>query len=134
MRQSLKRLVRQRAAERCEYCHLPSSAAFVEFEIDHIIARKHDGPTTADNLALACVYCNESKGTDIASLDPVTGNLVRLFHPRLHRWSDHFHWNGPQIIGQTDVGRATVRMLRMNEPGLIALRQLLVEEGLLELS
>ena len=132
MRQSLKRLVWQRAESRCEYCHLPSGVAIVEFEIDHIIARKHHGPTVAENLALACIYCNEAKGTDIASIDPETVEITRLFHPRLHRWSDHFQWDGRQVVGKTAIGRATAQILQMNESGLLMLRELLAEERLMD--
>jgi hypothetical protein len=32
---ALKQLVRHRAGDRCEYCHLPQSGSGVPFEIDH---------------------------------------------------------------------------------------------------
>jgi hypothetical protein len=51
---ALTRLVWQRAKGRCEYCQLPQEADDRPFEIDHIISRKHDGPTVAGNLALSC--------------------------------------------------------------------------------
>jgi HNH endonuclease len=47
----------QRARSTCEYCQLPQSLSSTPFEIDHIIARKHGGPTESSNLALACFYC-----------------------------------------------------------------------------
>jgi 5-methylcytosine-specific restriction endonuclease McrA len=53
---ALERLVRQRAGGRCEYCRLPQAESRVPFEIDHIIARKHGGRTTASNLAISCIY------------------------------------------------------------------------------
>jgi 5-methylcytosine-specific restriction endonuclease McrA len=55
---NLERLVRNRAGGVCEYCKLPEWVCFFSFEIDHIIALKHRGPTSAENLALACYYCN----------------------------------------------------------------------------
>jgi 5-methylcytosine-specific restriction endonuclease McrA len=79
---ALRRLVIERAGERCEYCHHPQAASFLTFEIEHYIAEKHGGATTADNLALACPFCNDHKGTDIASLDPANGVLTPLFNPR----------------------------------------------------
>jgi 5-methylcytosine-specific restriction endonuclease McrA len=57
----LDRLVRQRAGERCEYCHLPQHAFTLRFQIDHVIAAQHGGPTIASNLALACGRCNRHK-------------------------------------------------------------------------
>jgi hypothetical protein len=44
--------VRQRANGRCEYCRVPQQADAAAFEIDHIIARKHIGPSVASNLCL----------------------------------------------------------------------------------
>jgi hypothetical protein len=35
------------------------------------------------------------KGSDIASLDPLTGELVPLFNPRRDSWPDHFRLDGP---------------------------------------
>lgn len=53
-----------------------------ELQIDHIVAEKHHGQTVADNLALCCLNDNLHKGPNIAGLDPETGTLTRLFHPR----------------------------------------------------
>ncbi len=111
---------------------LPPAASgdLVPFEIDHIIARKHRGRTTASNLALACWYCNSFKGSDIAGLDPRTGRLTRLFHPRRHRWPWHFRWLGPELFGKTAIGRTTVPLLQINTEPAVILRQSLIAEGL----
>ncbi len=60
----LRRQVRQRARDSCEYCLLPESLTFAAHEIDHVIAEKHGGPSDANNLALACALCNGFKGSD----------------------------------------------------------------------
>ena len=52
---ALRRLVRKRARDRCEYCLVPESVTFAPHWIDHIIAEKHGGKTEADNLANSCV-------------------------------------------------------------------------------
>jgi hypothetical protein len=45
-----KRLVRQRAQERCEYCRLPQTAQpFVTFHVEHIIAKQHGGSDDPNN-------------------------------------------------------------------------------------
>lgn len=72
MNEQLRRLVVQRAGGRCEYCHFPETASFYPFQIDHIIAEKHGGPTIADNLAWSCYYCNTYKGPNIAGW--ISGN------------------------------------------------------------
>ena len=111
---ALRREVRERARERCEYCLLAESQVFDPHEPDHLIALQHGSETSSANLALACFDCNRLKGTNIASLDPLTGELVALFNPRTQRWSEHFKLNGSTIIPLTSVGRATERMLGLN--------------------
>jgi hypothetical protein len=116
MDESLRSLIRHRANEVCEYCRLPQAASLiVRFHIEHIIARQHGGQTESDNLALACSHCNFHKGPNIAGLDPESGNLVPLFHPRRDRWQDHSVWEGTFIVGRTPVGRARVNLLAMND-------------------
>jgi HNH endonuclease len=62
------------------------------FQIDHIVSKKHHGSDNPDNLALACFACNNHKGSNLSGLDPVTGQLTRLFDPRKEEWSEHFEW------------------------------------------
>jgi hypothetical protein len=69
---------------------MPQDFDELPFQIDHIIARKHGGPTSEDNLALACFYCNTNKGPNVAGIDPEIGELVRLFNPRKDNWAHHF--------------------------------------------
>ena len=120
---ALRREVRERARERCEYCLLAESQAFFPHEPDHLIALKHGGKTVSANLALACFDCNRFKGSDIASLDPITRELVALFNPRTQRWSEHFRLHGGEIVPLTAIGRATEAMLRLNLPQRIEARQ-----------
>ena len=49
-----RRLVRQRAENRCEYCRLPEELGDVTFHVEHIVARQHQGGDELSNLALAC--------------------------------------------------------------------------------
>jgi hypothetical protein len=121
--------VRGRARNRCEYCLIPQAAFRRPFHIEHIVAKQHGGPTELDNLALACWQCNLKKGTNLTSIDPETGELTRLFHPRTDKWADHFVFkllkpgvDRVQTIGLTPIGRATVRLFDMNEELRQALR------------
>lgn len=127
---SLRREVRARAKQRCEYCLIAESRSLFPHEPDHLIALKHGGLSTAANLALACYNCNRFKGTDIASIDPVTGKLVRLFNPRTERWSSHFRLIGGQIIPLTPTGRVTEQLLRFNLPSRVETREVLAAIGL----
>ena len=131
MDKALEQEVRRRAAEKCEYCRLPASASSLPFSIDHISARQHGGDDSADNLALACGFCNRHKGPNLAGIDPKTGNLTRLFHPRKDRWKRHFRWESHRLVGLTPVGRTTVNVLGMNHPVQISVREALTEEGVI---
>src|SRR5215213_10014551 len=125
----LARRVRERAGNACEYCQVPQAAfPALTFHVDHVIARQHAGPTAFGNLALSCHNCNAYKGPNISGNDPVTGRLTRLFNPRRQRWSRHFHWNGPWIVGRTAVGRVTVMVLNRNDPEVVAVRAALIQE------
>ncbi len=108
---------------------MPQALYLPPFQIDHIIARKQGGATVADNLALACFRCNPHKGPNLSGIDPETEETVRLFHPRKDRWEEHFQWRGPELVGLTAIGRATVQVLAINHPDYMAVRQTLIEEG-----
>lgn len=127
---ALRREVRERARERCEYCLLAESQSFGPHEPYHLIALQHGGETSFANLALACFDCNRFKGSNIASLDPITGELVLLFNPRTHNWPDHFHLDGAEIIPLTAIGRATERLLKLNMPRRLTIRERWAELGL----
>ena len=80
--------------------------------------------TDAGNLALSCQGCNNHKFTAVEAVDPASGNVAPLFHPRRDAWRDHFTWSedATLMIGLTPSGRATVKKLRLNRPGLVNLR------------
>ena len=82
----LRTLAIVRAQESCEYCLVHADYAVLVHEIDHVIAEKHGGATEAENLAYACAQCNRFKGSDIATFDPQTGQIVALFNPRTQNW------------------------------------------------
>lgn len=85
------------------------------------------GQTAPGNLALACCYGNRHKGPNLSGIDPLTGQVVRLFDPRSDRWEQHFGWSGPLLVGRTPAGRVTVATLRINRPDRVAVRRLLAE-------
>ena len=127
----LRRQVRERAGDGCEYCLIPESMTFAAHEIDHIIAEKHGGTTDSDNLAVACAICNGHKGSDLASIDLESGAIVPLFHPRRESWAEHFRLAGGQIEPLTPQGRVTVRLLQLNHPERVQERELLAAAGVI---
>ena len=130
MKGQLRRFVRQRAHQRCKYCHLPDFAASMSlFHVEHIIALQHRGLDTPINLCWSCHRCNLKKGPNLSGVDPLTEEIAPLFHPRRQMWSRHFRWNGPHLIGLTKSGRATIAVLDMNEPQRVQLRSRLMDEG-----
>lgn len=124
-------LVRQRAGNRCEYCHLPQEFSGLRFHVEHIVARKHRGSDDTENLALACPECNCHKGTNLSGVDPDAGKVTELFHPRRDRWADHFRIIEGSIVGRTPTGRTTAWLLEMNAGERLRMRQRLFRLGLL---
>lgn len=125
---ALRRLVIQRADSRCEYCGISQAGQVATFHIDHVVPSVAGGKTSEDNLALACVSCSLRKGARQQIEDPVTGNSVLVFNPRQQRWKEHFSWHDVQVVGLTTTGRATVSVLDLNRPTMLAIRS---EEALL---
>ncbi|MBO0698732.1 MAG: HNH endonuclease [Zavarzinella sp.] len=121
---AIRRRVRERAGNRCEYCRThQEDEPFVAYQIEHVIAIQHGGGDEEDNLALACSHCNLHKGPNLAGIDPATGRIEPLFHPRRQSWDEHFEFRGSVIEGKTPCGRATVRVLAMNAEVRVDLRQ-----------
>jgi 5-methylcytosine-specific restriction endonuclease McrA len=115
--------VRERARNSCEYCQLKQEdSPLAALHVEHIIPKAHDGTDDLSNLALACIDCNLHKGPNLTGVDPITGGVVQLFHPRRDRWEDHFEWRGIYLQGKTAVGRVTIRVLHMNSDDQLALR------------
>ncbi|MBD1866474.1 HNH endonuclease [Leptolyngbya sp. FACHB-541] len=125
---SLRRLVIQRAGNRCEYCGISQIGQVATFHIDHIIPVVAGGETIAENLALACVSCSLRKGARQVLEDSETGEVVSIFNPRKQVWKEHFVWRDVQVIGLTATGRATLQALDLNRPAMLAIR---TEEELL---
>jgi hypothetical protein len=126
---ALRQLVRQRAGGRCEYCHFPQDLSELQFHVEHILPRQHGGTDDPGNLALACPECNLLKGPNLTAIEPISGTVVRLFHPRRDIWLDHFEFKGGTILGKTPTGRATVSLLRMNSPERCRVRLILKDRG-----
>jgi len=118
----MHRRVVERASGRCEYCGLAQAGQEATFHVDHVVPVSADGTTELDNLALACVSCSLRKAARQAAIDPDTGERVRVFHPRVDAWSDHFRWVGSMLVGLTPTGRATIDALNMNRPLILAIR------------
>jgi hypothetical protein len=124
-----RHLVRQRAKDRCEYCLLAEEWSQISHHIEHIVAKQHGGMDELANLALACHRCNLRKGPNLTGIDPLTGEVAPLFHPRLDHWSDHFRFENVQVEGITATGRATVQVLALNDARRLDLRMELLIRG-----
>jgi hypothetical protein len=123
MNEATRARVRERAGDRCEYCQLhQDESPLAALHVEHIIAKIHGGGDNLDNLALACIDCNLHKGPNLTGMDPQTQRVTELFHPRRHRWEDHFEWHGLYLVGKTVIGRTTIRVLNMNSEDQVTLR------------
>ena len=118
-----------RARDRCEYCGLSQCGQEATFHVDHVVPRAANGPTTVENLALACVSCSLRKGMKQELTDPETGEAVSFFNPRNERWSDHFRWDEERVVPLTPTGRATVAALALNRAVILSIRREEAERG-----
>ncbi len=129
MNSRLRAQIWQRALNRCEYCLLPQRCTVTPHEVEHIVSLKHGGPTSLENLALACAECNGYKQTDLTGLLPGTTQIIRLFNPRIDEWNDHFQWESSSLVGKTDVGTVTIYVLGINRPHRVVMRAIRMESG-----
>jgi hypothetical protein len=116
---ALRDQITAEAGQRCGYCLTPQEHTAMPMEIEHIIPRAIGGPTTQDNLWLACPLCNGHKATQTHGTDPMSGDRTPIFNPRKQIWGEHFAWSqdGTRIVGlrwkQHDVyQKAFDRLLR----------------------
>lgn len=119
----MRRAVINRARDRCEYCCLAQAGQEAAFHIDHIKPEIAEGQTVLENLALACVSCSLRKGPRQTGQDPNDKVDFPLFNPRHHSWTEHFRWEGVEIVGLTAIGRATVETLKLNRPLALSIRE-----------
>lgn len=127
----LRSRITEQARHRCGYCLRSEELLGMSLTLDHLIPQSAGGPTTEENLWLACHQCNSFKGTQVHATDPVTGRSVSLFNPRQQNWAEHFVWSedGAEIIGVTPCGRATVLALKLNTPEIVVTRRMWVSAG-----
>ena len=122
---ALRKKIRSHFMQCCGYCKTLESLTVVTFEVEHILPKSLGGLTEFENLCLACPSCNRFKSNRLScTMDD--GSECSLFHPQNDQWLVHFDWsvNGTFIVGLTDVGKATIELLRMNRPQLIEVRSL----------
>jgi len=129
--EKIKKLVHERAKSCCEYCQSSDTWATHRFYIEHIIPISKDGTNDISNLALGCPGCNNHKYNKRFGIDSYTKEKVSLFHPRNQQWTDHFIWDNSltKIVGLTAIGRATIIVLKLNRPRLIARREAFLMMG-----
>lgn len=116
---------------RCAYCQTTQANTGQPMVVDHIIPEAQGGQTEFGNLCFACRRCNEFKGSTIRTRHPHTDEMVSIFHPRQHTWTDHFTWDAPgvRLIGLTAIGQATVMVLNLNNGVIVAARRRWVSVG-----
>ncbi|MCA9982154.1 MAG: HNH endonuclease, partial [Anaerolineales bacterium] len=125
----LRKFVYTRANHTCEYCQTSQQISGAQMNVEHILPLALGGEDTAENLALACAWCNSYKGTQTHGRDPDTDESHPLFNPRTDEWTTHFTWreDGLMLLGLTPIGRATIHSLKMNNEYIVPARRYWVE-------
>ena len=127
---AVRRQVTERDEQRCAYCRSPMLVG-IPMVVDHVLPLAAGGVSTIENLCLACYRCNEFKGSRTESVDPESGQIVALFHPREQSWHEHFAWSGvgDTILALTPSGRATTEALRLNNTWIVQARRIWMLAG-----
>jgi hypothetical protein len=95
-------------------------------EADHVIAEKHGGATSLENLAWACFYCNRFKSSDLASVGPTSRDPSSS--SSIHESSDGSAISTSTVV----VSRAlppAVALLHLNDAERVAYRLGLIDLG-----
>ena len=101
---------------RCRYCGVFQVGQAAAFHVNHVRPRSKGGPTTIENLVLQCPHCSLHKLDKTSATDPKTNVSAVLFHPLQGHWGDHFSMSADgSITGKSEMGRATVIALKMND-------------------
>src|SRR6266540_675471 len=95
----MRRKVVERAGHCCEYCLLHQGLVASLHQVDHVIAEKHGGNTTLENLALSCTLCNRRKGSDLSSMAVLPHRPLDQLHSESKPLSS-------AIVGQPPLGAA----------------------------
>lgn len=127
--ENLRLEVANKAQFKCEYCLVQEEDMFFTYQVDHIISIKHGESNAPDNLAYACSACNQLKDKNLETYLPGGNRLIRLFNPRRDKWDSHFSISDGEILSKTTIGEATVKVLGLNHPDRIMLRQTLITAG-----
>ncbi|MBX3438528.1 MAG: HNH endonuclease [Planctomycetaceae bacterium] len=101
------------------------------FHVEHVVPLSLGGGTELTNLALACPACNLKKADRIEAIDPLTGQTVRLFNPRVDAWLAHFRWEEFEIVPLSPSARATSALLDLNRDRRLRIRRAESTFGLL---
>jgi HNH endonuclease len=127
----LQRQVRDRFQVCCAYCRTAEALLAMTFEFEHITPRSAGGGTIFKNLALSCPPCNRHKASRQVVVVPGSDRSVPLFHPQMQKWAEHFDWSedGTELIGLSEIGRATIAALQMNRTQLVKARGMWVRAG-----
>jgi hypothetical protein len=128
---ALREKVAATAGHQCGYCLTSQAYTAMPMHVEHIIPQAAGGPSTEENLWLACPLCNGHKGTQTHGTDPESGEQIPLFNPRRQDWHEHFRWSedGTLIVGRTACGRATIVALQLNNEHLVRARRRWVMAG-----
>jgi len=120
----LRALVTIRAEHRCEYCRAHEDDSFLVFQVDHIISIKHGGETEAENLAWSCFACNNNKGSDVGTVLLPENRFIRLYNPRIDHLYEHFELLDYVFYAKSEIGEATIKVLKLNDVERVMERQL----------
>jgi hypothetical protein len=128
----------------CAYCTMTEfEAQSIRMTIDHYEPRnpRDDLENEYSNLMYSCSPCNERKGYRYPPPE-ARANGHRFFRADAEPRADHFVLDGKELKSRTNVGEFTIKMLDLNSPRLLLIRDVrerlskclpLIAEGVMSL-
>lgn len=110
----------QEHGTRCAYCGCEITARELIAIDSYLPFRTHPEHDEYENYVLACQSCNRIK----AAKEPIDeeGNILILHPYRETYWKEIKVDDNGVAYGETDAGRSTVDIMRLNRPELVAYR------------
>jgi hypothetical protein len=123
MSPKVREQVQTRAKFMCEFCKIPDSLGFVDFDVDYIEKLTGRANEDMENLAWVCLPCMYFKRQSLSAMEAGTIKPTEIFQPRQKWWTAHFRLSEGLAVPKTTIGRATVFLVKINLPQTSMLRK-----------
>jgi hypothetical protein len=104
---------------------------FLAFTLIMLSALSMAGIPYLKTLHLLVCFRHEAEFSDrlLGSFLDDSSKIIRFFNPRRGKWLDHFKIDNLQINAITEIGKVTLKILKLNDEHRVLERELLLKTG-----